>query len=159
MTQPPPLPANPIEELRKSSGTVRGSRVSRILFGAISAAWKLGFATLLSQSLVLSVLVVGWTARAMQRAVYRQWWKTSEARRSGMLFSEIVEANDESRQNGDWPNFILAQSLNGRRLGSGWRKGAGSLVENAIRGAQMSDVASVRHDAVLMDLRMEQLFL
>lgn len=75
---PPPLagPASAMDRAGPSVGAPGGSR----LRSWMTAPVKFALGVLLCQSLLLSLLVVGWTQRFVQRAVYKRWRKASPLR-------------------------------------------------------------------------------
>ncbi len=75
------------------------------LYRAALAVWKFLFGVLLTQTLLGSILVVGWTWRAAQRAVQKRWWKLSGA--TGACFCDFVQCSSFHRSLGGWPNWIL----------------------------------------------------
>lgn len=103
------------------------------LWRVLGAVWKLTLGAIFCQSFFLSILVVGWLNRAMQRAVLKAWWRVSPARRQGTSFVEFTAQSAGTMAHASWPNWLLAQP----RTATGWTKHlAGSLVQNAKLGAQ-----------------------
>ena len=92
---------------------------------AVVAVWKLLVGVVCAQSLVFSVVLVGWTYRFMQRTALKRWWKQSGATESFEEFS-AREAPDHQH----WPNWILAQNFKLKD----WRGLFRSLWQNARLG-------------------------
>lgn len=74
--------------------------------------WKTLFGAILCQTLLMSVFVVGWTYRAMQRAAVKRWMKEqtpnaalSDAAREVPAFSHLAR----------WPNWFRASGPEDRR--------------------------------------------
>lgn len=70
------------------------------------AIWKFLFGVVLTQTLIGSVLIVGWTCRAAQRVVQKRWWKLSGLRTED-CFCDFVQCSSFHRSLGGWPNWIL----------------------------------------------------
>lgn len=63
------------------------------------------------QTLLGSILIVGWTYRIMQRVIYKRWWSQSPLRRSGLSFQEYLGQSPQTRLHLHWPNWILQQNF------------------------------------------------
>lgn len=106
-------------------------------FRIVGGVGKFALAVLLSQSLLLSFVVVGWMTRAMQRTTYRRWWKLSALKKSGVGFEEFIASIPELQQHARWPNFFFAKRFGRKSLAVGWRRFFASLLTNAKLGVQM----------------------
>lgn len=76
-------------------------------------AWfpiKLLIGMALSQVLVGSVILLGWTYRFMQRTVLKRWWQLSPSLNRGSSFMEFAVGGTHAKQHLAWPNFILGQN-------------------------------------------------
>jgi hypothetical protein len=73
--------------------------------------WKYGVGVLCTQSLLASVLIVGWTTRLCQRAVFKQWWKRSRAAKEGATFREFIESVGPASGHETWPNWMVRQGF------------------------------------------------
>jgi hypothetical protein len=76
-------------------------------------AWfpiKMVIGMALSQVLVGSVILLGWTYRLMQRAVLKRWWQLSSPLERGPSFMEFAIGGTHAKQHVAWPNFILGQN-------------------------------------------------
>ena len=76
-------------------------------------AWfpiKMVIGMALSQVLVGSVILLGWTYRLMQRAVIKRWWQLSSPEERGASFMEFAIGGTHAKQHLAWPNFILGQN-------------------------------------------------
>ena len=73
--------------------------------------WKYLIGMTLCQSVLGSVLVVGWTYRLMQRSVLKQWWKRSPVGTRRMSFEEFLECSQATREHGHWPNWMIQQNF------------------------------------------------
>jgi hypothetical protein len=111
---------------------LRALRETPLRFRVLIGAWKFFLGVLMSQSLLLSFVVVGWVARAMQRMAFYRWWKLSDARKCGLSFSEFIASIPGVHSH--WPNWFLAPRRDGTR---GWRRFIGSFITNAKLGVQM----------------------
>lgn len=83
--------------------TAPPSRWSRLTWGGLK--WVVG--SLLSTFLVLSVVVVGWTARAARRETLKTWWRRSPVRTRGVSFRSFTEAQAATSEFSNWPNWLL----------------------------------------------------
>ncbi len=70
------------------------------------AIWKFLAGVALTQSLLGSILVVGWTMRAAQRVVQKRWWKLNDLR-SENCFCDFVQCSSFHRALGGWPNWVV----------------------------------------------------
>lgn len=75
------------------------------LYRTLLFVWKFLAGVLLTQTLAGSILVVGWTYRAAQRAVQKRWWKMSGA--TDACFCDFVQCSSFHRALGGWPNWVL----------------------------------------------------
>jgi hypothetical protein len=75
-------------------------------YRAILALWKFFLGVIFTQALPGSVLIVGWTYRAAQRAVHRRWWKASELPKDD-CFCDFIQSSSFHRGLGGWPNWIV----------------------------------------------------
>ena len=62
-------------------------------------------------SMLLSIAVVGWANRFMQRTALKQWWLQSDLRRQGISFSEFLATDTATRRHLHWPNWLLEQNF------------------------------------------------
>jgi hypothetical protein len=84
----------------------RASRLRYHLYRGMLGVWKLIFGVVLTQSLVGSILIVGWVTRAAQRTTQRFWWRKS-SRPKDDCFCDFVQCSSFHRALGGWPNWIL----------------------------------------------------
>ena len=68
--------------------------------------WKLVVGVAFTQLFLTSILVVGWTFRAAQRAVQKHWWRVSRADQDA-CFCNFAAGSAYHRGIGGWPNWIL----------------------------------------------------
>ena len=76
--------------------------------------WKYWIGVVLCQNLLLSLLVVGWTYRLMQRSVFKGWWKRSEIRKRETGFADFLEGAGATRPLLHWPNWFIRQNFSRR---------------------------------------------
>jgi hypothetical protein len=131
---PPVLPV----EVQSPPTTLAESRPSAPSFfwRAAIAAWKFAVGILLCQSLLLSVAVVGWTQRLMQRVVYKRWWKQSPLRHGNVSFDEFASGITELTGHTHWPNWIVRQNFRQTARGDVLKSLVHSLWLNARLGVQ-----------------------
>ncbi len=77
---------------------------------ALVFLWQLYLGMLLCLSIVGGLVALGWTHRLMQRAVLKQWWKRSAARRNGLSFEDFLEGSKATREHLLGPNWFLQQN-------------------------------------------------
>jgi hypothetical protein len=99
-----PESACPIPESPARKSRIPKSVYSIYVF--FLAIWKFSVGVVFTQSVLLSFLVVGWTFRAAQRAVQKQWWKMSRITHEA-CFCEFTQLSSFHRGLGGWPNWIL----------------------------------------------------
>ena len=95
-------------------------------FRALVFLWKYLGGMWLCQSLLGSVVVVGWTYRLMQRTALEFWWKRSAARTQGMTFDNFMLGSERTRGLRQWPNWIVQSNREAVRLAREkvtWRNG------------------------------------
>jgi hypothetical protein len=66
--------------------------------------WKFAIGMVCVQSLVLSIFLVGWTYRFMQRVALKAWWRRSDSPTS---LAEFLASHDHL----SWPNWIVHQNF------------------------------------------------
>ncbi len=94
-----------VPSIAEPKGQRRASWVRALIF-----LWQLYLGMLMCLSVVGGVVALGWTHRFMQRAVLKQWWKRSAARRRGLSFEDFLEGNDATREHRFGPNWYLQQN-------------------------------------------------
>jgi hypothetical protein len=94
------------------------------------ACWKFLIGVFCAQGLLLSILLVGWTYRFMQRTALKLWWVRSASIGKGATFEEFVARESETRVHLHWPNWILAQNFREAFRATRWRALAQSLWQN-----------------------------
>ena len=129
----------------------RPSRLSR----AVWAPVKLWMGMLLTQSVAGSFLILGWTFRLVQRAVYGAWWKRADPSTRGTSFEAWLVDHPGLHDHLHWPNWILAQNFRhksggevGLRPLARVRRFAGALVESLARNLRIG-VPAAFNTAVL----------
>ena len=78
---------------------------------ALFAPLKFLVGMVMCNSILLSIAVVGWASRFMQRTVLKQWWLQSDLRRQGISFAEFLATDTATRQHLHWPNWLLEQNF------------------------------------------------
>ena len=91
----------------------------------------------LTQSLVGSVLIVGWTYRLMQRFTLQYWWKRSRLRDEGQSFEQLMATSHLTAGQVAWPNWVVGQDA-GRELRGSTADGALGQLRLAVRVATRS---------------------
>ena len=84
----------------------RAARAGTKLYLLGVAVWKFLFGVVLTQSLLGSIAIVGWTMRAAQRKTQQHWWKSASAP-NGPGFREFAQGSTFHRSLDGWPNWIL----------------------------------------------------
>jgi hypothetical protein len=109
--------------------------------------WKYFLGVLLCQSLIGSVMIVGWTYRLMQRCALKYWWKRSRLPGEGGRFEEFVARSHLTSPHAGWPNWVVAAGAWGQirvrapegpaaQLRAALRVAANSLGKNLKLGLQ-----------------------
>lgn len=96
--------------------------------------WKFFFGLILTQAVLGSVLVAGWAYRLMQRAVLKQWWRTSRRVNLHQNFEEFLEASHRTAHHVTWPNWIAGQNA-WRKIREAAGAGAAAQLRTAFRMA------------------------
>jgi hypothetical protein len=108
------------------------------------AVWKFLVALLLTTNWLLSVLVVGWTCRFMQRTAFKAWWRQSHRPYRKMIsFRSAAATTPGWIEHASWPNWVISQDIFGdlrrgrvhRLLGGLWdnlRFGLQSIVNTSV---------------------------
>lgn len=107
---------------RGANGDSHAPRGRRAAFRGVRMRWlasrahRVVVALLLSQSLVLSFVVVGWTYRLMRRAVVRAWWQ----RNKPGSYEAFAAGSEGTRTLARWPCWFREEreDSRGRRLGA-----------------------------------------
>src|SRR5260221_314576 len=91
------------------SGSVLLAQVRRVVAFPVKFFWGLIFC----QSLVGSILIIGWTYRLAQRAVLKYWWSRSPGSRgkSAQQFKEFLSAGTVTQPHRHWPNWFVQQNF------------------------------------------------
>ena len=83
----------------------------RWMWLAVCSVWKFGVGVLLTTSVFSSVLVVGWTARLMQRTAMKSWWRRHRQPFKKMLrFRDVAATRPGWVEQASWPNWIVSQT-------------------------------------------------
>ena len=90
---------------------VKPERESRAAWlNALIFVWQSYVGLLMCLSILGGVILLGWTYRLMQRAVLKQWWQRSAARRSGLSFVDFLDGSEATREHRRGPNWFLQQN-------------------------------------------------
>lgn len=81
------------------------------LWKVIAFVWKYVVGALLCQSLLGSILIVGWTYRLMQRTALKRWWKRSEHKRKGTRLADHLARHHLQHEHLSWPNWFVQQNV------------------------------------------------
>jgi hypothetical protein len=86
--------------------------------------WKLLFGGFACQFPLSSLLVIGWTFRAMRRTAVKHWWSMSERGRGTVSFREDGAAESALKLYQNWPRWFFRQD--GLRSTAGeWKRAPG----------------------------------
>ena len=77
----------------------------------VFAPFKFLLGMVMCNSILLSIAVVGWASRFMQRTTLKQWWLQSDLRRQGVSFAAFLATDTATRQHLHLPNWVLAQNF------------------------------------------------
>jgi len=91
------------------SGSVLLARLRRALVFPV----KFFLGVLFCQSLVGSILIIGWTYRLAQRSVLKYWWSRSAGSRGqgARDFKEFVSGSTVTQPHRHWPNWFAQQNF------------------------------------------------
>ncbi|MGI9415105.1 MAG: hypothetical protein ACR2PM_15630 [Hyphomicrobiales bacterium] len=90
----------------------------------LSFLWKSAIGIVFCLTPVTAILVVGWTARAMQRTVLRAWFRRSSRAVENGPFPKFARASPSTRRLAHWPNWFIAEDM-GARIKEARAGGAG----------------------------------
>jgi hypothetical protein len=79
----------------------------RVLVFPLKFAWGMLFC----QSIVGSLLVIGWSYRLAQRSILKYWWSRSPRRQQGETLAEFFAADERTRPHRHWPNWFFQQNF------------------------------------------------
>jgi hypothetical protein len=112
------------------------ARLWRAWMVPVQFAWGMIFC----QSLLGSMLVVGWSYRLARRFALKEWWRQSPLKcRPGLIFKDFLAADEETAGQRNWPNWFLgppAARAAKRGVPGLLHRIAGSLHENLRLGLQ-----------------------
>ena len=81
------------------------------IYQAISFPIKFFWGLIFCQSLLGSILVVGWTYRLAQRTALKFWW-TRRASSAGITtLSQFLDASAQTKPHQHWPNWFVQQNF------------------------------------------------
>lgn len=63
---------------------------------------------------LVSVVVVGWTFRLMQRTAFKRWWRRAADDRRGATFEEFAAQAPATAEHRHWPNWLVPQNVRDR---------------------------------------------
>ena len=113
----------------------RHSRLRRLFV----FVWKYFVATVCCTGPVVSVLVVGWTQRLMQRRTLVYWHAQSETSVHDIDFAHFAAADPQTAVHLRWPNWVWHPHNQTRRSWRGWMQtGFASLWLNTTHGIAAS---------------------
>ena len=73
--------------------------------------WKYFVGALFCQSILGSVVIVGWTYRLSQRVALRYWWARSERKQPATRLADHLAQHDPAHEHLHWPNWLSAQNF------------------------------------------------
>jgi len=100
-------PASSVECSGASGALSERPKRGQRIWGAAVAVWKYLCGMLFCQSLLGSVVVLGWTYRAAQRYTLRCWWKRSLLGKSGETFERFMASHESLLAQTRWPNWFV----------------------------------------------------
>jgi hypothetical protein len=83
------------------------------LYRALVFLLKFAWGMLFCQSIVGSILVIGWSYRLAQRSVLKYWWSRSGRRQQGETLAEFLASDEQTKPHCHWPNWFFRQNLRG----------------------------------------------
>ncbi len=92
----------------------------------IAFVWKALVGIALCLTPLTAVLVVGWTSRAMQRAVLQAWHAENGGDTDRVPYRAFARGTFATRRLAPWPNWFIAEDL-GQRMGDSKAAGGGVL--------------------------------
>ena len=92
----------------------------------IAFVWKALVGIVLCLTPVTAILVVGWTSRAMRRAVLKAWHAENGGDTDQLPYAAFARGSATTRRLIFWPNWFVAEDL-GQRLADSKAAGAGLL--------------------------------
>ena len=107
------------------------AKAPSLLYRALAGSLKFLWGMIFCQSLVGSILVVGWTYRLAQRQALKQWWKRSRRPRQRESFADFLAADERTRVHRHWPNWFFRQNAREafrRQPGMSWRRYAATCL-------------------------------
>ena len=106
---PTPMPGTASGAAEETSSAMQPGRSSRrrLIFAPV----KFLLGMVMCNSMLLSIAVVGWASRFMQRTALKQWWLQSDLRRQGISFAEFLATDTATRRHLHWPNWLLEQNF------------------------------------------------
>jgi hypothetical protein len=97
---------SPPELVQTPPAPTRLAKIRYNLYRTALALWKFVVGVLFTQTLLGSIIIVGWTFRAAKRAVHKAWWKQSAPGKT-VCFCDFVQCSSYHQSLGGWPNWIL----------------------------------------------------
>ena len=87
------------------------SRAPALLYRAFVFPLKFVWGMLFCQSLLGSILVVGWTYRLAQRVALKFWWSRRAYSERGITLDQFLSASERTKPHQHWPNWFLQQNF------------------------------------------------
>src|SRR5437870_3243844 len=87
------------------------SRAPALLYRAFAFPLKFGWGMLFCQSLLGSILLVGWTYRLALRAALKFWWFRRAYSERGITLDQFLSASERTKPHQHWPNWFLQQNF------------------------------------------------
>src|SRR6266566_2867615 len=87
------------------------SRAPALLYRAFVFPLKFVWGMLFCQSLLGSILLVGWTYRLAQRAALKFWWSRRAYSERGITLDQFLSASERTKPHQHWPNWFLQQNF------------------------------------------------
>ena len=78
---------------------------------AAMAIWRFFVGMVLCQSLLGSVLVVGWTYRLVQRSVLKCWWRRGRTKGDAADWLSFCSGSNRTQDHPHWPNWFVQQDV------------------------------------------------
>ena len=103
------LPTAPA--LSSAPPAIAQSRALGRVYQTIAFPIKFFWGLVFCQSLLGSILVVGWTYRLAQRTTLKFWWTRRASSASGLTLNQFLGASEQTSPHQHWPNWFMQQNF------------------------------------------------
>src|SRR5688572_18546962 len=102
----------PVLQIEESAPRISNfQRAASTAWRTLVFFWKYVLGALFCQTILGSMIVVGWTYRLAQRSALRYWWTRSDQKRKGTRLADHLKSHDLSHEHGHWPNWLFHQNF------------------------------------------------